>query len=82
MAVSDSEMAMALTRGEGQALAERWLSESAVARDADRMMGLSRERIADELLKLLALPDPVPTLTSGLSARGSGPAVGPPLRWL
>lgn len=35
----------------------------AVARDADRMMGLSRERIADELLKLLALPDPVPTLT-------------------
>ena len=35
---------------------------AAVARDADRMMGLSRERIADELLKLLALPDPVPTL--------------------
>ncbi|MBN9787230.1 CCA tRNA nucleotidyltransferase [Pseudonocardia sp. TMWB2A] len=34
----------------------------AVARDADRMMGLSRERVADELLKLLALPDPVPTL--------------------
>lgn len=36
---------------------------AAVARDADRMMGLSRERIADELLKLLALPYPVPTLT-------------------
>lgn len=36
---------------------------AAVARDADRMMGLSRERIADELLKLLALTDPVPTLT-------------------
>ena len=35
----------------------------AVSRDADRMMGLSRERVADELLKLLALPDPVPTLT-------------------
>ncbi len=35
---------------------------AAVSRDADRMMGLSRERIADELLKLLALPDPVPTL--------------------
>lgn len=34
----------------------------AVSRDADRMMGLSRERVADELLKLLALPDPVPTL--------------------
>lgn len=35
---------------------------AAVSRDADRMMGLSRERVADELLKLLALPDPVPTL--------------------
>lgn len=35
---------------------------TAVAKDADRMMGLSRERIADELLKLLGLPDPVPTL--------------------
>lgn len=35
----------------------------AVSRDADRMMGLSRERVADELLKLLALRDPVPTLT-------------------
>lgn len=35
----------------------------AVSRDADRIMGLSRERVADELLKLLALPDPVPTLT-------------------
>ncbi len=35
---------------------------AAVAKDADRMMGLSRERIADELLKLLGLPDPVPTL--------------------
>lgn len=35
---------------------------AAVSRDADRMKGLSRERVADELLKLLALPDPVPTL--------------------
>ncbi|WP_114228857.1 MULTISPECIES: CCA tRNA nucleotidyltransferase [Sphingomonas] len=29
---------------------------------ANDLMALSRERIADELLKLLALPDPVPTL--------------------
>ncbi len=36
LAVSDSELAMALTRGEGRALAERWLSEAAVARDAVR----------------------------------------------
>ena len=36
LAVSDSELAMALTRGEGQAMADRWLSESAVARDAVR----------------------------------------------
>lgn len=46
--------------GQGPLDAEAY---AAVARDADRMMGLSRERIADELLKLLALPDPVPTLT-------------------
>ncbi|WP_374635810.1 glycoside hydrolase/phage tail family protein [Paracoccus sp. (in: a-proteobacteria)] len=36
LAVSDSELAMALTRGEGQAMAERWLSETVVARDAVR----------------------------------------------
>ena len=30
---------------------------------ANDLMALSRERIADELLKLLALPDPAPTLT-------------------
>lgn len=36
LAVSDSELAMALTRGEGWALAERWLSEAAVARDTVR----------------------------------------------
>ncbi|UFM66686.1 glycoside hydrolase/phage tail family protein [Paracoccus sp. MA] len=36
LAVSDSELAMALTRGEGRALAERWLSETAVARDGVR----------------------------------------------
>lgn len=36
LAVSDSELSMALTRGEGQAMAERWLSESLVARDAVR----------------------------------------------
>ncbi|KGJ04823.1 Putative phage tail protein [Paracoccus halophilus] len=35
-AVSDSELAMALTRGEGLAIAERWLSEAHVARDAVR----------------------------------------------
>ncbi|MFO1139522.1 MAG: glycoside hydrolase/phage tail family protein [Paracoccus sp. (in: a-proteobacteria)] len=35
-AVSDSELAMALTRAEGQAMAERWLSETAVARDGVR----------------------------------------------
>ena len=35
-AVSDSELAMALTRAEGQAMAERWLSETIVARDAVR----------------------------------------------
>lgn len=30
--------------------------------NANKLMALSRERIADELLKLLALPDPLPTL--------------------
>lgn len=34
----------------------------ACIRSANSMMALSRERIADELLKLLALPDPVPVL--------------------
>ena len=37
LTVSDSELAMALTRGEGQAMAERWLSETVVARDAARI---------------------------------------------
>lgn len=35
---------------------------SACAERANDLMALSRERIADELLKLLALPDPVPAL--------------------
>ncbi|WP_347267239.1 glycoside hydrolase/phage tail family protein [Paracoccus sp. (in: a-proteobacteria)] len=35
-AVSDSELSMVLTRTEGRAIAERWLSESAVARDSVR----------------------------------------------
>ncbi len=30
---------------------------------ANDLMALSRERIADELLKLLAMPDPAPTVT-------------------
>jgi len=34
----------------------------ACTRNANSMMALSRERIADELLKLLALPDPAPVL--------------------
>jgi len=34
----------------------------ACMRSANSMMALSRERIADELLKLLALPDPAPVL--------------------
>ena len=34
----------------------------ACAQRANYLMALSRERIADELLKLLALPDPSPTL--------------------
>ena len=37
LAVSDSELAMALTRGEGQATAERWLAEAEVARDTLRL---------------------------------------------
>lgn len=35
----------------------------ACAARANDLMALSRERIADELLKLLALPDPAPTVT-------------------
>jgi len=35
---------------------------AACAARANDLMALSRERIADELLKLLALPDPAPTL--------------------
>ena len=33
---TDSEFAMALTRGEGRAIAERWLSEAVIARDTAR----------------------------------------------
>jgi poly(A) polymerase len=44
-------------RGEADAAA----LEACTAR-ANDLMALSRERIADELLKLLALPDPAPTL--------------------
>lgn len=36
---------------------------AACAERANDLMALSRERIADEWLKLLALPDPVPTVT-------------------
>ena len=35
----------------------------ACTRRANDLMALSRERIADELLKLLSLPDPLPTVT-------------------
>src|SRR5207249_8062795 len=34
----------------------------ASTRRANDLMALSRERIADELLKLLAVPDPAPTV--------------------
>jgi len=37
-------------------------AEEACAQLAPMLKGLSRERIADELLKLLALPDPAPTV--------------------
>lgn len=37
-------------------------AEEACAALADTLKGLSRERIADELLRLLALPDPGPTI--------------------
>ena len=37
---------------------------AACAARANDLMALSRERIADELLKLLALPDPSPTVTT------------------
>lgn len=39
------------------------VAEEACARMAETLKGLSRERIADELLKLLSLPDPHATLT-------------------
>ena len=42
---------------------------AACAARANDLMALSRERIADELLKLLGLPDPAPTVTIML-ARG------------
>ncbi len=35
--VSDSDMALSLTRGEGRAIAERWLAEAGVARDRARL---------------------------------------------
>lgn len=36
LAVSDSELPMALTRGEGQSVSERWLSETMISRDTVR----------------------------------------------
>ena len=39
------------------------MSEHACAKCAAMLMGLSRERIGGELMKLLALPDPGPTVT-------------------
>jgi len=39
------------------------MSEHACAKCATMLMGLSRERIGGELMKLLALPDPGPTVT-------------------
>ena len=41
----------------------------ACAARANDLMALSRERIADELLKLLALPDPAPTVAADDRAR-------------
>ncbi len=45
----------------GQASPDAEAVEACAAR-ANDLMALSRERIADELLKLLAVPDPAPTL--------------------
>ena len=42
---------------------------------ANDLMALSRERIADELLKLLALPDPVPTVRLMLGCNLFAPVV-------
>lgn len=44
LAVAGSDLPMALTRGEGRALAERWLAESRVARDTLRF-GLPPSRL-------------------------------------
>jgi poly(A) polymerase len=52
----------------GQGAPDRNGLEACAAR-ANDLMALSRERIADELLKLLALPDPAPTLAL-MIARG------------
>lgn len=38
LAVSDSELPMALTRAEGQSVAERWLSETMISRDTVRFV--------------------------------------------
>ncbi|HST35067.1 MAG TPA: CCA tRNA nucleotidyltransferase, partial [Allosphingosinicella sp.] len=42
---------------------------AACAARANDLMALSRERIADEVLKLLALPDPAPTVTLMIGQR-------------
>ena len=51
-------------------------AEEACAELADTLKGLSRERVADELLKLLALPDPNATVAR-MFARGVLPVVLP-----
>src|SRR6185295_18024329 len=47
----------------------------ACAARANDLMALSRERIADELLKLLALPDPAPTLALMIARGILGPVL-------
>jgi poly(A) polymerase len=51
-------------------------AEEACAELADTLKGLSRERVADELLRLLALPDPHATLAR-MYARGVLPVILP-----
>jgi poly(A) polymerase len=48
---------------------------AACAARARDLMALSRERIADELLKLLALPDPAPTISTMLDHAILAPAI-------
>ncbi|MBB3033305.1 CCA tRNA nucleotidyltransferase [Alteriqipengyuania lutimaris] len=51
-------------------------AENACARLAPTMKGLSRERVAMELLAILALPDPAPTIAR-MQARGVLPVILP-----